>query len=104
VLQLERGRQKLSLPLQEHPELAAFIDSIRGTLAGDRKSLERNYRLSMEGGAQQWTLQLVPLNEKMLSVVKEIRMAGVRDAVRSIEIIQADGDRSLMLIERMAKP
>ncbi len=104
LLQIERGRQKLSLPLQEHPELAAFIDSIRGTLAGDRKSLERNYRLSMEGGAQQWTLQLVPLDEKMLAVVKQIRMTGVRDAVRSIEVTQADGDRSLMLIERMAKP
>jgi hypothetical protein len=104
VLLVDRGRQKYRLQLQEYPELAAFIDSIRGTLAGDRKALERNYRLSMEGGAEQWTLQLLPLNEKMLAVVKQIRMSGVRDAVRSIEITQADGDRSLMLIERISKP
>jgi Outer membrane lipoprotein carrier protein LolA-like len=104
VLLIERGRQKHRLQLQEHPELAAFIDSIRGTLAGDRKALERNYRLSMEGGAEQWTLQLLPLNEKMLAVVKQIRMTGARETVRSIEITQPDGDRSLMLIERMAKP
>ena len=38
---IERGRQKHTLQLQDYPELAAVIDSIRGTLAGDRKALER---------------------------------------------------------------
>lgn len=104
VLLIERGRQKHRLQLSEQPELAAFIDSIRGTLAGDRKALERNYRLSLEGSAEQWTLQLQPLNDKMLAVIKHIRMAGMRDAVRSIEITHADGDRSLMQIERMTQP
>ncbi len=104
TLLIERGRQKHSLQLQDYPELAAFIDSIRGTLAGDRKALERNYRLSLDGTAEQWILQLLPVDEKMQAVVKRIRVAGVRDAVRSIEITQADGDSSLMLIERLAAP
>lgn len=104
TLIIERGRQKHRLQLQDYPELAAFIDSIRGTLAGDRQALERNYRLSLEGTAERWTLQLVPTDEKMQAVVKRIRIAGVRDAVRSIEITQADGDSSLMLIEKLAAP
>jgi outer membrane lipoprotein-sorting protein len=104
ALVIERGRQKHRLQLQDYPELAAFIDSIRGTLAGDRKALERNYRLSLDGTAEHWTLQLLPVDEKMQAVVKRIRIAGVRDAVRSIEISQADGDRSLMLIEKLAAP
>jgi hypothetical protein len=104
TLIVERGRQKHRLQLQDYPELAAFIDSIRGTLAGDRQALERNYRLSLEGAAERWTLQLVPTDEKMQAVVKRIRIAGVRDAVRSIEITQADGDSSLMLIEKLAAP
>ena len=104
TLVIERGRQKHELQLQDYPELAAFIDSIRGTMAGDRKALERNYRLSLDGTAERWTLQLLPLNEKMQSVVKRIRIAGVRDAVRSIEITQSDGDSSLMLIEKLATP
>ena len=58
TLVIERGRQKYRLQLQDYPELAAFIDSIRGTLAGDRKALERNYRLSLDGSAEHWTLQL----------------------------------------------
>jgi len=104
TLIIERGRQTHRLQLQDYPELAAFIDSIRGTLAGDRKALERNYRLSLEGTAERWTLQLVPINEKMLAVVKRIHIAGVRDSVRSIEITQADGDSSLMLIGKITAP
>ena len=101
---IERGRQSHRLQSQDYPELAAFIDSIRGTLAGDRKALERNYRLSLDGTVEHWTLQLLPVDEKMQAVVKRIRIAGVRDAVRSIEITQADGDSSLMLIEKLAVP
>lgn len=101
-LVIERGRQKHQLQLQSYPELAAFIDSIRGTLAGDRKALERNYRLSLEGTAERWTLQLLPLDEKMQAVIQRIRITGVRDQVRSIEITQADGDSSLMAIESLA--
>lgn len=101
TLVIERGRQKHRLQLQDYPELAVFIESIRGTLAGDRKALERNYRLALEGTAAHWTLQLWPLDEKMLAVVKRIRITGVRDAMRSFEIFQTDGDSSLMLIEKL---
>ncbi|MEO8119384.1 MAG: LolA-related protein [Rhodoferax sp.] len=101
-LEIERGRQKIKLQLQEYPELAAFIDSIRGTLAGDRKALERNYQLSLEGSAQAWTLKLVPVGSKMKQVVALIRMTGVRDEIRSIDVTQVDGDSSLMSIEKVA--
>ena len=101
ALVIERGHQKYHLQLQDYPEVGAFIDSIRGTLAGDRKALERNYRLSLDGTAERWTLQLLPADEKMQAVVRRIRITGVRDAVRSIEITQTDGDSSLMLIEKL---
>ena len=104
ILVIERGRQKHRLSLEDYPELSAFIDSIRGTLAGDRKALERNFRLSLTGSAEQWLMQLLPVNEKLQSVVKHIRIAGVRDTLRSIETTHSDGDRSLMLIEKPAAP
>ena len=104
ALLIERGRQKYHLRLTDYPELAAFLDSIRGTLAGDRKALERNYRLSLEGTTERWTLQLLPLDEKMQKVIQRIRIAGMRDQVRSIEITQSDGDSSLMTIAKLAAP
>lgn len=103
-LLIERGRQKHRLQLEAYPELAAFIDSIRGTLAGDRQALERNYQLSLEGTAERWTLQLLPQGDKMLAVVQRIRITGLRDQVRSIEITQADGDSSVMRIEKLVTP
>jgi hypothetical protein len=103
LLQVERGRQKHSLRMQDYPELAAFIDSIRGTLAGDRQALERNFRLSLEGNRQNWNLRLVPANDKMLAVIKRIDIAGEQELVKRIDISQADGDRSSMRIEPLAE-
>jgi outer membrane lipoprotein-sorting protein len=99
---VERGSRKYQVQLQAYPQLAAFIDSIRGTLAGDRKALERSYQLSLDGTAESWSLQLLPLDKKMQEVVKRIRIAGARDQVKSVEIVQADGDSSLMVIEKVA--
>ena len=103
-MSIERGRQKYQLQLRTYPELAAFIDSVRGTLSGDRKALERHYRLSLEGSVERWTLQLLPLEEKMQAVIGRIRVTGARDQVNSIEIEQADGDSSLMTIGKPASP
>lgn len=102
ALTVERGNRRYQVQLQAYPELAAFIDSIRGTLAGDRKALERSYQLGMSGAADSWVLQLTPLDDRMKAVVQRIRIAGARDQVNSIEITQADGDSSLMVIEPQA--
>lgn len=101
VLQLERGRQKQSVQLQDMPELAGFIDSIRGTLSGNRALLERSFRLKLDGPAERWTLSLLPTNPNMATMVHLIRISGAGNNVRSIDVIQTDGDRSLMTIERL---
>lgn len=103
-LSIERGRQKFRVQLQAYPELAAFIDSIRGTLAGDRKALERHFILGLEGAAERWTLQLQPIDAGMLAVIRRIRISGAGDQVDSVEITQSDGDRSLMRMEKPAAP
>lgn len=102
TLVMERGKQKHTMQLQEYPELAGFIDSIRGTLAGDRKALERSFKLKLEGPAERWTLKLTPTDTRMARAVQYIEITGNRDNVRTIEIKQMDGDRSLMTIERIS--
>ena len=104
TLTIEQKGRKHVLPLQSYPELAAFIDSIRGTLAGDRLALEHNYQLSMDGTEQDWTLLLTPIDAKMQKVVANIRIAGSHNALRSIAIKQADGDSSLMTITQLPAP
>ncbi len=89
-----------SLALRDHPEVAVFIESIRGTLAGDRASLERSFALSLTGDRERWTLVLRPLSPAAGAIVSRIEVGGGRADVHRIEITQADGDRSLMLIRR----
>ncbi|MGA8259603.1 MAG: LolA-related protein [Arenicellales bacterium] len=103
TLVIEHGHKKRRLELQDHPQLAAFIDSIRDTLAGDRRALEHHYQLSLGGTADYWTLQLFPVGKKAQEVVKQIQITGTGHTLRSIEITQADGDSSLMLIEKSTK-
>lgn len=104
ALIIERGTKKYQLQLQSYPELAAFIGSVRGTLSGDIKALQSNYKLSLDGTDASWTLQLLPLDKKMQSILKRISMTGKYDQVHGIEIIQADGDSSLMTIEKLDTP
>ena len=101
TLTMERGKKKRSLQLQNYPEIAAFTESIRGTLAGDRKALERVYQLTLQGSMQQWELLLTPIDSKMQKVVEHIRISGAQDQLHTIEISQADGDSSLMTIEKI---
>ena len=103
-LTLEREKQKLTINLASQPEALAFIDSIRGTLSGNRAALERNYGLHLSGSAEKWTLTLLPSDQKIASLVQRITVSGNRGQVRQIEYLQADGDRSLLAIEPVTTP
>lgn len=101
TLTIEQGRKKHVLQLQRYPEVAAFIESIRATMAGDRQALERTYALTLSGDSASWALELVPLNDAMKKVVQKIEITGVQNELRNILISQADGDSSLMTITRL---
>jgi hypothetical protein len=110
-LVLERGRLILEDPardrrrtfvLQEHPVLWAFVEGIRSTLAGDLVTLNRFYQVSLDGGERRWRLTLKPREPGMQEVVSEIRIGGSRNWIDTIEIIEVQGDRSLMTITRDA--
>jgi hypothetical protein len=97
-LTVERGSKKYNLTLQSYPELAIFINSISGTLAGDLAALKSHFQVALEGSPKQWTLHLFPIDKKMQSMLNQIRIVGMNHQVSSIEINQADGDSSLMTI------
>jgi len=104
TLTLERAGRSTVLDLRSHPEVAAFVESIRGTLAGDRKALETVYRLSLEGSEASWVLTLTPLEQAMRALVERIRIAGRGADLSVIEIRQANGDSSLMSVQRLPAP
>ena len=103
-LSLERGGQRRTLRLEDYPEAAAFVDSLRATLAGDRGALERSYRLSLEGDEGDWTLVLEPRGMRLAAVVRRIEIRGRGAEARRVEILQPDGDRSEMELRPLTGP
>jgi hypothetical protein len=103
-LTIETQARKLTISLQSHPEAAAFVESIRGTLAGDLGALEKFYAPELSGRVERWTLQLVPRQPEMLKIVTRIRFEGSQSAVHLIVFEQADGDRSEMQVKPVAVP
>lgn len=99
LLTMERGTKKYSLRLSDRPEAVAFVDSIRGTLAGNRQVLERSYALRLSGTEERWSLLLLPSDPDIAKLVLRIAVSGSRNQVQSIEYLQADGDRMVMNIE-----
>ena len=99
TLSLERDKRKFTIHLANRPEAQAFVESIRSTLSGNRKALEQDYALKLEGDSPRWVLTLVPQDEAILTLLKRITVTGSGNQVRHIEYLQADGDRTEISIE-----
>jgi Outer membrane lipoprotein carrier protein LolA-like len=98
VLTARRGHHTHVLALHDYPQVVPFVESIRATLAGDRAALERYFRVQFSGDLEHWTLLLVPSDPLLARTVRDIRIAGERALIRTVEIRQTDGDRSLLTI------
>jgi outer membrane lipoprotein-sorting protein len=96
-------KQRRTLRLQDYPVVWAFVESIRSTLAGDLQALNRFYKVELEGSEIQWRLLLKPSEPAMQSLLTQIRISGARQSIRSIEIVEAEGDRSIMTITENAE-
>lgn len=97
----QADKRRLKVRLQDHPEVAAFVESIRGTLAGDRLALERAYTLELTGSIDKWQLVLTPVQAQMAKLITRIRISGALGDVKAIGFEQADGDRSDMTITKV---
>ena len=95
---LERAGKRHTLRLAENPAVAVLVESIRATLAGDLAGLTRTYSVGLDGRAGRWRLTLRPLDPAAAALVERIEIGGTEARVRTVEIFQADGDRSVMSI------
>ena len=98
TIENKERNQRRTLVLQDYPVIWAFVESIRSTLAGDLQTLNRFYRVTLNGSETEWRLLLKPSEANMQAMVSEIRIGGSKDRIRTIEIIETAGDRSVMTI------
>jgi hypothetical protein len=100
---LERGGKRMSLQLRENPAVAVLVESIRATLAGDLDAVVKTYSAALEGTPARWRLTLRPLDAAATQIVQRIDISGADARVTTVEIHQADGDRSVMTVTPAAK-
>jgi hypothetical protein len=98
VLSATRGRHTHTVDLATWPQIAALLECMRATLAGDGAALERIFSVQLEGDPAHWTLHLAPRDPDAARAVSAVRISGEGADLRKVEILEADGDRSLLTI------
>ena len=95
---IARGSKRV-IVLSSYPVLWGFVESVRATLKGDLRALQTFYRVQLSGDRAQWHLSLIPRDAKMQAAVELIRIDGHDQRIHSIEVREAQGDRSVMTID-----
>jgi len=95
-----QGRTR-TLSLRSQPQIGALVESMRATLAGDLPALQRHYTVKLAGSRAQWAITLEPRYEDLAQFIEQIRLRGLDNQLRQVEIIEANGNRSLMRIEEI---
>jgi outer membrane lipoprotein-sorting protein len=99
TMTLGQGERTRTMELDASPEAAVIVEAIRGTLTGNRETLERYFTASVSGTAERWALDLVPREAHLRGEVASVRVSGEQARVREVVVWLADGDRSVMTIE-----
>ena len=99
TLSMTRDGRTRSLSVSQLPAVGALVGSIRDLLAGDRAAIEKRYRVIAQGSDANWQLVLLPSDTELAALVTRIIVAGQAERMITIEIQQADGDRSLMTLQ-----
>ncbi len=95
----QRQNRTRTMSLRSQPQIWALVDSIRATLAGDLPALNQHYRVAFEGDRSQWKITLEPRQESLSQFIATMRLQGSAQQLRRVEIVEANQDRSVMLIE-----
>jgi hypothetical protein len=95
---LEQGGSNKQQSLEELPLVKAFVASFGATLAGDLPRLQQHYQIKFDGNSRSWKLYLQPKDRQLASFISEIRLWGRHDKVDGMEIDEANGDWSRMIL------
>ena len=102
TLTMSLGERSRTMQLDASPEAGVIVEAVRGTLTGNRATLERLFETTITGDAREWTLKLVPRDMRLRGQVSAVQVSGREAMAREVVVQLADGDRSVMTIEPVA--
>jgi outer membrane lipoprotein-sorting protein len=99
VIENRTRNRTTTVSLTSAPAILTLVESLRATLAGDTAALERHYAVRLEGRPEDWTLTLTPRAQSVIALIAQVRLSGKGARVLRVEVDEAGGDSSLMVIE-----
>nr|WP_025825393.1 LolA-related protein [Acetobacter persici] len=99
TVSVQRGGHVRHILLAQNPALALLATTLRAPLAGNMAALRQAYTVSAQGDMGAWTLTMTPLSEQAHKMVRQVVLAGRNNAVESLKILQANGDRQTLMID-----
>jgi outer membrane lipoprotein-sorting protein len=102
-LTIETRKGKRQVDLSTQPIVAAWIESLRATLSGDLRALNRYYRVQVSGERAGWQLELRPLERTFADVVQRVEISGAQAQVGRIVIEESQGDRTVLVLLPLAE-
>ena len=86
------------IDLNGEPVIRTLVDAMRGTLSGDLASLQRSYRVSIEGEIAAWRLTLVPLDPSVAQFIVSTTIEGAGTSLQTVQTALTSGDVNRMTI------
>jgi hypothetical protein len=96
------GAPTRTFALRRAPELRGLLSSFAALLAGDARTIEREFETSLSHADHGWMLTLTPRDARARKRLKQIVIEGVGDAPRCFTMLNADGGASVMLLGEAA--
>ena len=101
TIESRRGVRHVDLAGESGP--AAWVASIRATLAGDRVTLARHFAFQLNGQAARWTLTLLPVEPALSGVIERVTIDGAQAQLTRIEVNERAGDRTVLVVQPGAR-
>jgi hypothetical protein len=97
------GEPARSFALKRAPELRGLLSGFTALLNGDAEGLKREFKVSVEGADEAWTLKLEPLDPKARRRIQRIVVNGGGTEPRCFSMLNGQGGGSVMLLGESAK-
>lgn len=85
--------------LDQDPRIAALVEGIRASLAGDLPALQQFYQVSLSGDAAAWQLHLRPGGPSLARFIRAITISGTEGRITQIDTLTTDGGETEMTID-----
>jgi hypothetical protein len=94
------GDARKEILFSQAPAVGLLSDTLRRIVSGELAALQRDFRIDVRGDERSWVVRLDAANAEVARVIEHAEIAGAGGELRSIVIVDRQGERTTTRIER----